>query len=245
MISMKQIVPASIRRALQIVARWLQDLASGQHSQFVKVVPSNLRKGKSFSVQLELTQPIKKTDFSKNKIHNLTLAAQSINDLEIEPQQIFSLWALIGAPTQARGYLPGRSLVNQRLQAEYGGGLCQLSGLLYHLAITAGLTILERHSHSVDLYTDETRFALLGSDATVVYGYKDFRFRNSLDQPICVRILVGDDFVTGQLCGERAIAQYKIEFIAQTSPHGITVEAVRHSLEDTKVLSLGQSYYRN
>lgn len=245
MTSMKHLIPASIRRALQMIARFLQDIANGQHPRFVKVVPSNRRTGKSFTVQLELTQAIKVTDFSKNKIHNLTLAAQSINDLTIAPQQIFSLWTLIGAPTQSRGYLPGRSLVNQQLQAEYGGGLCQLSGLLYHLAITAGLTILERHAHSVDLYTDETRFAPLGSDATVVYGYKDFRFCNSLEQPICVRILVGDNFVTGQLCGEKAITQYKIEFIAYPSQHGVTVETIQHDLEDTKSLSLGKSYYRN
>jgi vancomycin resistance protein VanW len=245
MISMKHLIPASIRRALQIIARWLQDIVSGQHSRFVKAASYNRRQGKSFPVQLELTQAIKVTDFSENKIHNLTLAAQSITDLEIAPQQIFSLWTLLGAPTQDRGYLPGRSLVNQKLQAEYGGGLCQLSGLLYNLTVTAGLTILERHSHSVDLYTDETRFAPLGSDATVVYGYKDFRFRNSLEQPICVRILVGDDFVTGQLCGERAIAQYKIEFITQSSPYGVTVETVRYGLEGTKALSLGKSYYRN
>jgi vancomycin resistance protein VanW len=245
MISMKHLIPASIRRALQLIARWLQDIASGQHTRFIKAAPSRLRKGKSFAVQIELTQAIKITDFSENKIHNLALAAQSINDLVLKPQQIFSLWALIGAPTQGRGYLPGRSLVNQQLQAEYGGGLCQLSGLLYHLAITAGITILERHSHSVDLYTDETRFAPLGSDATVVYGYKDFRFRNCLEQPICVRVLVGDDFVTGQLCGERAIAQYNIEFIGQPSHHGVTVETIGYDLEGTKALSLGKSYYRN
>lgn len=242
---MKHLISVDARRTFRIATRWLQDVAYGQRSQFVKPAGLSARKAvQHWPVQLELTQAILATDFSENKIHNLTLAAQSINDVVINPQQIFSLWALIGAPTQQRGYLPGRSLVKQQLQAEYGGGLCQLSGLLYHLALTAGLTVLERHPHSVDLYTEETRFAPLGSDATVVYGYKDFRFLNSLPQPICVRILVRTDFVTGQICGEEAIAQYQVEFIAQYLDHYVEIETLQW-LEHSSALkqSLGKSRY--
>jgi vancomycin resistance protein VanW len=242
---MKHLIPADARRTFRVATRWLQDIASGQRSQFVKpAATSALKAGQHWPVQVALTQAIKVTDFSENKIHNLALAAQSINDVIINPQQIFSLWALIGAPTQQRGYLPGRSLVKQQLQAEYGGGLCQLSGLLYHLALTAGLTVLERHPHSVDLYTDETRFSPLGSDATVVYGYKDFRFLNSLPQPICVRIVVGKDFVTGQICGEGAIAQHQIEFISQPSEHGVTVETIQRCSGSATLLNLGKSSYQ-
>ena len=242
---MKHLIPADARRIFRIASRWLQDIVNGQRSQFVKpAARSALKTGQHWPIQLELTQSIKVTDFSENKIHNLALAAQSINDVVINPQQIFSLWALIGAPTQQRGYLPGRSLVKQQLQAEYGGGLCQLSGLLYHLALTAGLTVLERHPHSVDLYTEETRFAPLGSDATVVYGYKDFRFLNSLPQPICVQIVVGKDFVTGQICSEGAIAKYQVEFIAQYSDHYVKIETLQWP-ENSSALkqSLGKSRY--
>jgi vancomycin resistance protein VanW len=242
---MKHLIPADARRTFRIATRWLKDVANGRRSQFVKpATASAIKIAQHWPVQLELTQAIKVTDFSENKIYNLALAAQSINDVVINPQQIFSLWTLIGAPTQQRGYLPGRSLVKQQLQAEYGGGLCQLSGLLYHLALTAGLTVLERHPHSVDLYTEETRFAPLGSDATVVYGYKDFRFLNSLPQPICVRILVGTDFVTGQICGEEAIAKYQVEFIPQYLNHYTEIETLQW-LEHSSALkqSLGKSRY--
>jgi vancomycin resistance protein VanW len=242
---MKHLIPADIRRALRIATRWCQDIAHGQRSQFAKpAILSAPKAAQPWPVQIALTQAIQSTDFSENKIHNLALAAQSINDVIIKPQQIFSLWTLIGAPTQQRGYLPGRSLVNQRFQAEYGGGLCQLSGLLYHLALTAGLTVLERHPHSVDLYTDETRFAPLGSDATVVYGYKDFRFLNPLQQPICVRILVGEDFVTGQLCGEGVMIEHQIEFIPQSFEHSVIVETIQRDSGSATALSLGKSSYR-
>jgi vancomycin resistance protein VanW len=241
---MKHLIPASVRRSLRVTSRWLQDVVRGNHARIVKGSPSHRRVHSPLPTQMELTQAIKVTDFSENKIHNLALAAKSVNDAVINPGQIFSFWALIGSPSQQRGYLEGRSLVNQQLQAEYGGGLCQLSGLLYHLALKAGLTILERHPHSVDLYTDETRFAPLGSDATVVYGYKDFRFLNSLPQPICVQIVVKKDFVTGQFCGEGAIAKYQVEFILQSSDHYVEIETLQWA-EDSSApkQSLGKSRY--
>jgi vancomycin resistance protein VanW len=242
---MKHLIPASVRRMLRVTSRWLQDVTRGNHARIVKVPPSPQRVPSSLPVQIELTQAIKVTDFSENKIHNLVLAAQSINDVVVNPGQIFSFWALIGSPSQQRGYLEGRSLVNQQLQAEYGGGLCQLSGLLYHLALKAGLNILERHPHSVDLYTDETRFAPLGSDATVVYGYKDFRFINNLNQPLGFQIKVGIDFVTGQLCAEGEMAEYEIEFMVQPHPYGIEVETIQRSLSNTETLSLGKCCYRS
>jgi len=63
------------------------------------------------------------------------------------------------------------------LALDYGGGLCQLSGIIYHAVLEAGLEILERHPHSLDIYTATTRYTPLGSDAAVVYGHKDLRFK--------------------------------------------------------------------
>lgn len=240
---MKHLIPAPARRVLRAAFRWQQDAIRGDLSRIVKA-GFRTPNAQPFPVQIELTQAIRVTDFSENKIHNLALAARSVNDVVIKPHQIFSFWALVGAPTRRRGYLPGRSLVNRQLQAEYGGGLCQLSGLLYHLALKAGLHVLERHPHSVDLYTDETRFAPLGSDATVVYGYKDLRFMNRLNQPIHFQIVIGTDFVTGQLCAEGAIAPYHIEFIAQPRRQNIEVETVQHSPSGTETVTLGKCCYR-
>jgi vancomycin resistance protein VanW len=48
-------------------------------------------------------------------------------------------------PTSARGFLPGRSLLAGELRPDYGGGLCQLSGLIYNVSLMAGLEVLERH----------------------------------------------------------------------------------------------------
>ena len=53
-----------------------------------------------------------------------------------------------------------------------------MSGLIYYVSLMAGLEVLERHPHSRDIYDDQTRYAPLGADATVAYGFKDLRVLN-------------------------------------------------------------------
>jgi vancomycin resistance protein VanW len=106
----------------------------------------------------------------------------------------------------------GINIIKGQLDFDYGGGLCQLSGLLYHLALTAGLGIVERHPHSADLYTDETRYTPLGADATTAYGYKDLRLKNTLDVPVCFRIRIEDDQLIGSLCALEHLLEYELRF---------------------------------
>ncbi|HEY9825381.1 MAG TPA: VanW family protein [Stenomitos sp.] len=240
---MKQLIPAVVRRTTRVGQRWLQDVQRGDYRRLVQFSPPRIEKGKSLTPTLQLVQAIKATEFAENKIHNVTLATQSLNDVAIEPGELFSFWTLVGPPTARRGYLPGRSLVNNQLQAEYGGGLCQLSGMLHYLALKAGLEIVERHAHSIDLYTDETRFAPLGSDATVVYGYKDFRVLNSLDQPICFQVEVTPEAMTAWLCAATPVTGYRIEFATQVQGGWTEVETWRWLDPDTAPQCLGKSRY--
>ncbi len=244
---MKQLIPASVRRSARIALRSLTDVKTGEVARFANSSLTKTAEAEQFLPQIKISQEIKASHYSDNKRHNLALAAERINRILIEPGKVFSFWHLVGQPTRRRGYLPGRTLVNQTLQAEYGGGLCQLSGLLYYLALRAGLHILERYPHSVDIYTDETRFTPLGSDATVVYGYKDLRFLNLLEQAICFHITVQPDSIRGQLCAREPISDYQIEFRSAHiqsahSRHRVEVETLRQTgfIQE----SLGKSIYQ-
>lgn len=241
---MKHLIPAPIRCSARVTLRWFDDIKTGQFARLVKPSAGRIAAGKRLVPSVEIVQAIKATSYSENKRHNLALASQKINHILIQPGELFSFWSLIGKPDRRKGYLPGRSLVKQQLQAEYGGGLCQLSGLLYVLALKAGLQVVERYPHSVDIYTDETRFAPLGADATVVYGYKDLRFINSLNQPICFNVIVKEDAVIGQLCTQSAIEEYQIEFKAQKIKQRILVETLRQAKESLIQESLGVCSYR-
>ena len=71
---------------------------------------------------MSLEQPILPTDYVEAKIHNITLALKRVNNLPIPPGAIFSFWHVVGRPTGARGFLPGRSLLAGELRPDYGGG---------------------------------------------------------------------------------------------------------------------------
>jgi vancomycin resistance protein VanW len=179
---------------------------------------------------MTLEQPIPSTDYVQAKIHNITLAIERVNNLPIRPGAIFSFWHVVGQPTNARGFLPGRSLLAGQLRPDYGGGLCQLSGLIYYASLIAGLEILERHPHSRDIYDDHTRYAPLGADATVAYGFKDLRVRNIFSFPVCFRASVNQEKASCWICSPHPIEQWHIEFVRTAGDDGETNVETRRLL---------------
>lgn len=226
-------LPREIRRWACQVRREVTDRLTGRHWSMVGPGGSVGGDGSAFSSQLNLEQRILPTDFVEAKIHNLELAVARMQNVTVPAGRIFSFWRMVDRPTQSRGFQPGRSLLGGRLQADYGGGLCQLSGILYHLSLQAGLTILERHPHSRDIYSDAERYAPLGSDATVAYGFKDLRVLNNLSAAICFRVSVSPDNLSARLCSPASVKPHIVEFI-QTSERGgcQIVETRRHRPED-------------
>lgn len=172
----------------------------------------------SWSNCIEVCQPFRQNETLENKKHNLREASKCINNVVIRPGEIFSFWHLIGNPNDCQRFKEGRSIHGGVLSKDMGGGLCQASGIIHHLALLAKLEIIERYQHSVDLYDDETRFAPLGTDATVFYGFKDFRLRNNLPYPISFQLIIEDD----QL---RAIIRSQKPFTPQELHYAITTDS--------------------
>lgn len=226
---MKKIIPAPLRLQMKVWQRYISDLATGQLSNFTNNNILTEEKKAKFQEQITIAQALLPTSYSENKKHNLALAINRIQDIEIKPGKIFSFWHLVGQPDRSKGYLEGRSLIENQIKAEIGGGLCQLSGIIYWLILKAGLTPLERHSHSRDIYTENTRFAPLGSDATIVYGYKDLRFQNTLSFPISFRFNIEEQQIKGFLCSPQPMSEFEIEFKLQELPNSIKkVETIRY-----------------
>ncbi len=224
---MKKLIPPTLKVSLKVMQRYALDLSKGQYSNFVNYNPTSDKQKNLFQQQIVISQTLKKTSLSENKKHNLALAIKRIQDVEIQPGKVFSFWHLVGKPDQAKGYLEGRAIVGNQLKADFGGGLCQLSGLLYLLTLKAGLVTLERHPHSHDIYTEETRFAPLGSDATVVYGYKDFRFQNNLLLPICFKFSIQEEEISAALYSLSSIPEYRIEFKREEFESETKVDTIR------------------
>lgn len=205
---MKKYIPYSVKRFIKQGLRAGKDLRTRDRKLFAKV-----RKEKMEFVHTStLQQPIFPSKLYENKIHNLKLAGKEINRYTLAPGEIFSFWNIIGNPTSVKGYKKGRNLVNGKLSEEEGGGLCQLSGIIYHAALINGLEILERYAHSVDIYTDENRFTPLGADATIVYGYKDLRIKNNTNGVLNFEFLVDQDQFTCKLHSTEKIESREIIF---------------------------------
>jgi vancomycin resistance protein VanW len=241
---MKQLIPVCWRVQYKAIQRSTADVWTGQRSRFVPFSPMDDSQVQQFTPQVTIAQPIPATTLSENKKHNLALAIQRLQNIVVQPGDIFSFWHLVGQPNRAKGYLEGRTIIQNQLKADIGGGLCQLSGLLYVLSLKAGLKVLERHPHSQDIYTDATRFAPLGSDATVVYGYKDFRFEQTLAVPLCLRFELSDRAICAMLCAPLPISEYAIDFQRENVDGGIRVNAVRLLNSETNVEVLHSTVYQ-
>lgn len=177
------------------------------HAKHIQKSSTNLLKGYAFDYASKnnldistyryqwssFTSPIKKrsglANINENRIHNMQLAANKIDGLIIQPQQIFGFWNRVPRPIIKNGFRSGPMLVRGKLINDVGGGLCQISTTLFNALLCGNFEVLERSNHSIDAH-GEKRFFTLGQDATVAYGYKDLIVRNISTIPLLLRLQV-------------------------------------------------------
>lgn len=138
-----------------------------------------------------------------NKIHNLNLALQRINGLVIHPGETMSFWRLVGNPSRLKGYKLGMVLVNGDFRPGYGGGLCQLTNLIYWMTLHTPLTVTERYRHQYDVFPDAHRKLPFGSGATIAFNYIDLQITNHTHSPYCLHLYLN----ASDLCGEWRVPQ--------------------------------------
>lgn len=191
---------------------------------------------------IKICQQIKTTERSENKIHNMKLAIGCLEKAALFPNQAFSFWHCVGRPLASRGYQSGRNLINGILTEDVGGGLCQLAGIIYHTALVAGLDVLERHSHSVDIYREEERYTPLGADATVVYGYKDLKLINPHSFTVQLSFKLEPDQLSCLILSESRLPKNKIEFSRKDLGDKWEVSTVRIDANGNKQALLISTY---
>lgn len=111
--------------------------------------------------------------------YNAQLATKSINNVIIQPQEIFSFNSQAGPYTANRGYVPSTVIVSNRYVQGMGGGVCRISTALYNAAIDAELPVIESHRHTMPV-----GYAKPGRDAAVAYGILDLKLKNNKKNPI-------------------------------------------------------------
>ena len=131
--------------------------------------------------------------YDKNTINrgiNIKLASQAVNGKVLAPGEIFSFNQVVGERSAARGYQTANIYTSGQIVEGIGGGICQISSLLYNIALYSGLEIVERVNHQFTV-----SYVELGTDATVSFGSIDFRFKNNTDWPIKIVCDIKDNSV--------------------------------------------------
>lgn len=129
---------------------------------------------------------------------NLKLAVSRLDGVLLYPGETFSYWRLIGRPSRRRGYREGMVLFLGRIGGGTGGGLCQLSNLIFWMTLHTPLTVVERYRHSHDVFPDSGRTQPFGSGATCAYPHRDLMIRNDTDQVFQLCLRVGETHLEGE-----------------------------------------------
>lgn len=157
-----------------------------------------------FAHATPLLRQLKDVDMAlqRSKVTNLKLAAERLDGILIRPGETFSYWRCIGNPCRRRGFVEGMILRNGKVCSGVGGGLCQMSNLIYWLALHTPLTVVERHHHGYDVFPDAGRTQPFGSGATCAYPHADLMLRNDTDEVFQLTVRVGEKELEGAILGE-------------------------------------------
>jgi vancomycin resistance protein VanW len=174
-----------------------------------------------------------------NKITNLKIAAARLDGLIIQPGETFSYWRTIGSTTRRKGYVDGMILHYGKVTTGVGGGLCQLSNLIYWMTLHTPLKITERYRHSYDVFPDSKRSQPFGSGATCAYNYLDLQIKNEAIEPVQLVIYLTDESLVGEW---RSALPRNRTYEVYERDHSFTRESwggyVRHNTIFRKVYNL-------
>ena len=132
---------------------------------------------------------------------NISLACKQLNLTEIANGEEFSFNTVVGERTEERGFSTAKVIENGKFVEGVGGGVCQVSSTVYNCALLSGLTVTERHRHSLAVSYVEPSF-----DAMVSYSYADLRFYNDTGKSV---------FIVADADGERV----RVRFYGLPNPY--------------------------
>lgn len=114
---------------------------------------------------------------------NIRAAGRYLNGAVLLPGETLSFNSYVGRRVHGRGFVDAPVIVNDELEEDVGGGVCQVATTLHAAAIFGALEVVTRRSHS-----RPSGYAPLGLDATVIDGKVDLQLRNPYPEPLLVYV---------------------------------------------------------
>ncbi len=128
------------------------------------------------------------------RTQNLVVASRHINGTYIAPGETFSLNGILGERTTDKGYQDGTVIINGRLTRGTGGGISQVSTVVYNMAYFAGADIREFTAHAffIPRYPE-------GREATVYWPSVDNKWKNDTPHGMLLQTWVEGGYVHGRV----------------------------------------------
>jgi vancomycin resistance protein YoaR len=160
-------------------------------------------------------------------VRNIRHAVKKLNGVLVKPNETFSTLLATGPFTIEDGYVSELVIKGDSLKPEVGGGLCQIGSTLFRMAMNAGMSIVERRSHSLVVhYYSDPRNGNPGTDATIYDPAPDFKFHNDTGHHVLIQTAMNE--ATGDLAftlwgaTDGRTASYTAPIVTRWIPHGVT-----------------------
>lgn len=178
-------------------------------------------------LQLIVTYSTSMEGSSSNRRNNVRLALSNFNGFAVKPGETVSFNEVVGSRTELNGYLTATVYYGASVTTGIGGGVCQASSTLYPPLLKAGMTIVERHNHTmVVAYCEASMDATVSEDAA-----DDFVFCNDTDYTIYIYTSVTSEAATVMIYGRRP--DYRIELVSTILQNDIKNTAVTYVKDES------------
>lgn len=214
-------------RRLRREAQWLRLRRSLTHERIAEPLPHLVS-----SHRTPLIRALAGIDpaLQRNKVVNLLLAVDRLDGVLLKPGQTLSFWRLVGPPRARRGFVDGLVLDHGHMTVGIGGGLCQLTNLIFWMTLHTPLEVRERWRHSYDVFPDSSRSQPFGSGATCAWPTLDLQIANPTDTSFRLGLAVGESDLIGEwTCESSPRAAYVIEERHHRFTHEAPGVFVRHN----------------
>jgi vancomycin resistance protein YoaR len=173
-----------------------------------------------------------------NRVHNIHLMADTVDEYVVFPGQTFSINEVVGQRTLEKGYLEDCAIINGEVVCEghpanVGGGVSQFSTTFYNAVFYGCYEDVEHKPHS--LYFKKYPEVI---EATMGYPSPDVKFRNNSDAPVIIRTAYTNSTVTVLFYGNNGGRTCTADWGERTNPEEhetVYVSAEDASTEDVEL----------
>jgi len=165
----------------------------------------------------------------QNRVTNIHLIADKINDTMVMPGETFSLNESAGERTVEDGYLEDGTIIGGEITDTVGGGVSQFATTFYNAVFWGGFEDVVHKPHSFYF----SRYPI-GIEATISWPLPDLQFRNDSDSAILIRTSYTNTSISvafysdngGRIVsGDQSEGRLRIEVVTEGGPGARVVTA--------------------